>query len=297
MLTIAVITPYYQEQDELILQCHRSVLAQTYPCTHLLVADGYPKQIFEQSSRVLHVPLPRSNADYGNTPRVIGAMLADSYGFDAIAFLDADNWLEPVHLDRMVAAHERSKNPLVSCKRTFRHLDGSVLRCTEPGEDRFTHVDANCWLITRPAFSLLQMWRLPKKASALADRIFLEHVRRERFAVTETQQRTVNYRTKYVMHYQSAGVPVPEGAYTGNAVKEGFGYVRSVAGAAEVVAAIGFYPRLAALEPRPRSAPGARSPQAGSPHAGSPPAVSPGLVPARPPAYKPLHSEDVGPQC
>jgi len=307
MLKIAVITPYYQEADEVLLKCHRSVLAQTYPCTHLLVADGYAKRIFEPSSRLLHVPLPRSNADYGNTPRVIGATLADSYGFDAIAFLDADNWLEPVHLDRMVAAYERSKNPLVSCKRTFRHLDGSVLRCTEPGEDRFAHVDANCWLITRPAFPLLSMWRLPKKASALADRIFLEHVRRERFAITETQQRTVNYRTKYVMHYKLAGVPVPEGAYKGDAVKEGMGYLRSVAGAAEVVAAIGFYPRLALPVPRGRAAPGAGippagsppagSPPAGSPPAGSPPVGSPGLVPPPPPAYKPLHSEDVGPKC
>ncbi len=244
MLKIAVVTPYYREADPLVLQCHRSVLAQTHPCTHLLVADGHPKQIFETSARVLHVPLPKPNADYGNTPRFIGATLADSYGFDAITFLDADNWLEPEHLERMEAAHKRGKTPLVSCKRIFRHLDGSVLRCTERDEDNFTHVDANCWLVTRPAFSLLPIWRIPKPACALADRIFLEYARRERFDITETQERTVNYRTKYPGHYQAAGVPAPAGVYTENTLNKGFAYLRSVTGAAEVVATIGFYPRL-----------------------------------------------------
>jgi hypothetical protein len=208
------------------------------------VADGHANPIFKTSPRTLHVPLPHANADYGNTPRVIGAMLADSYGFDAIAFLDADNWFEPVHLERMAAALNLGKTPLVSCKRTFRHLDGSVLPCTELDEERFTHVDTNCWLVTRPAFSLLPIWRIPKWAAIMGDRVFLEHARRERFAITETQLRTVNYRTKYVNHYRLAGIPSPAGVYTGNDLVEALRHLRSLAGAAEMAAAIGFYPLI-----------------------------------------------------
>jgi glycosyltransferase involved in cell wall biosynthesis len=244
MLKIAVVTPYYQELDDVLLQCHNSVLAQTHPCTHILVADGHAKPIFETSPRTLHLPLPQANADYGNTPRVIGALLADSYGFDAIAFLDADNWFEPVHLERMVAALERGKTPLVSCKRTFRHLDGAVLPCTELEEERFIHVDTNCWLITRPAFSLLPIWRIPKWAAIMGDRVFLEHARRKRFAITETQHRTVNYRTKYVNHYRLAGVPTPAGVYPGNDLVDAVRRLRSLAGATEMTAVIGFYPTV-----------------------------------------------------
>jgi glycosyltransferase involved in cell wall biosynthesis len=244
MLKIAVVTPYHQEADELILQCHRSVLAQTHPCTHLLVADGHARPIFESSPRVLHVSLPRENADFGNMPRFIGGTLADSYGFDAITFLDADNWLEPVHLERMVAAQERGKTPLVTCKRTFRHLDGSVLPYTEQPEDRFQHVDTNCWLITRPAFALLSAWRVPKRACTLADRIFLAKARHDRIAITETQHRTIHYRTKYVAHYLGAGIPVPNGAYTEDNQKDAYAYLLSVDGVVEIVAAVGFYPRF-----------------------------------------------------
>jgi len=244
MLNIAVITPYYQETDEQLLQCHHSVLAQTHPCTHILVADGHAKPIFETGPRVLHVPLPQGNADYGNTPRFIGGILADSYGFDAIAFLDADNWLEPVHLERMAAAQQRGKTPLVTCKRTFRHLDGSVLPYSEPAEDRFAHVDTNCWLITRAAFALLPAWRCPKRAAVLGDRIFLAKARHERFAITQTQHRTVNYRTKYMAHYQGAGTPVPEGVYTHDNLKEPFAFMMSVNGVVETVDALGFYPRF-----------------------------------------------------
>jgi hypothetical protein len=244
MLKIAVVTPYCHETDEVMLQCHRSVLAQTHPCTHLLVADGYAKEIFDSSPDVLHVSLPRPHADYGNTPRFIGATLADSYGFDAITFLDADNWLEPMHMERMAAAQARGKTALVSCKRTFRHLDGSVLTYSETAEDRFAHIDTNCWLVTRAAFPLLPVWRIPKRAAALGDRIFFEKARHERFAITETQHRTVNYRTKHIAHYRGAGVPVPDGVYEHDALKDAFNYVRSVQGVVETLAVTGFYPRL-----------------------------------------------------
>ncbi|HQU05299.1 MAG TPA: hypothetical protein PLT25_11370, partial [Acidocella sp.] len=183
MENIAVITPYYKEPDEQLLQCHNSVLAQSYPCTHILVADGFPKHI-ATPNRTLHVPLPMSNADYGNMPRFIGGVLAESYGFDAVAYLDADNWFEPDHLEKMLVAQRETGAALVSCKRTFRDLEGQVLPVTEIEEDSFSHVDTNCWLIARPAFGLFKYWRAPKQVSIVVDRIFFQAAQRERYKIT-----------------------------------------------------------------------------------------------------------------
>ncbi|MCW9040229.1 MAG: tetratricopeptide repeat protein, partial [Rhodospirillales bacterium] len=40
---VAVITPYYGEDLEILKRCHDSVATQTHPCTHFMVADGRPK--------------------------------------------------------------------------------------------------------------------------------------------------------------------------------------------------------------------------------------------------------------
>jgi hypothetical protein len=209
-----------------------------------LVADGHPKQIFETSNRVLHVSLPKGNGDYGNTPRALAGLLAGSYGFDAVAFLDGDNWYEPDHIEKMTAVFQQTRAPLVSCKRTFRHLDGSVLHVTESAEDRFLHVDTNCWLVNRSAFSLFPAFRVPKQCGIIGDRVFFKKAQLERFPITQTNLRTVNYRTKYPDHYQKAGVALPEGAYTKDDMREAAAYLQTVQGVEETVAAVGFYPRL-----------------------------------------------------
>ena len=38
---VAVVTPYYGESLQLLEQCHQSVVAQTIPCLHVVVADGH----------------------------------------------------------------------------------------------------------------------------------------------------------------------------------------------------------------------------------------------------------------
>jgi hypothetical protein len=91
MLKVAVVTPYYKESDDILRQCHESVLRQSYPCMHILVADGHPKALFYGHPKTMHVTLPQANGDQGNTPRTVGGILAEAYGFDAVAYLDADN--------------------------------------------------------------------------------------------------------------------------------------------------------------------------------------------------------------
>src|SRR3989344_8281647 len=106
-MKVAVITPYFNILDEWLLQCHRSVKSQTHPCTHILVADGRAKDIVN-SLEAQHILLPVNYRDYGDTPRGVGSILAIGQGFDAIAYLDADNWYYPEHIASMVAAHKES---------------------------------------------------------------------------------------------------------------------------------------------------------------------------------------------
>ena len=152
MLKIAVVTPYYNEDNDILEHCHSSVMNQSYPCTHILVADGNPKPQFDEQPNTMHVILPQANADLGNTPRGIGGILADAYGFDAVAYLDADNWYDSVHIQGLIEAHEaNSRISLISCKRRFYDVQGRQLHTTEPDEDANQHVDTSCWLVFRPA--------------------------------------------------------------------------------------------------------------------------------------------------
>jgi glycosyltransferase involved in cell wall biosynthesis len=242
MVKVAVITPYYKETEQILRQAHESVLRQTHPCRHFMIADGYPNPAFATSADVEHVTLPLANADNGNTPRAFGGLLAKSYGFDAVAYLDADNWFEPTHIEQMVAEHLRTKAPLIGCKRQFCDLDGKLMPITEPDEDANRHVDTSCWLVFRPAFAMLQTWLMPKQLSPICDRIFYTKALHERYSIFLTNARTVVFRTQYAYHYQLAGWPVPEGAKGSEEFTECNRFLLSVDGVRELVDTLGFYP-------------------------------------------------------
>jgi glycosyltransferase involved in cell wall biosynthesis len=242
MLRVAVVTPYYKETDDVLLKCHESVLNQSYPCTHLLVADGHPRALFGNSEKTMHTILPKGNSDNGNTPRTLGGIIADSYGFDAVAYLDADNWYEPDHIIALLKSQKNDESSLITCKRKFYDLGGDLLDITEADEDRNLHVDTSCWLIFRPAFLLLRSWLMPKPLSPLCDRIFFKKVINDRYHVTMTNHRTVAFRTQYADHYRAAGVPVPDGAKGSDWCSASMAFLKSPRGIIETTTQLGFYP-------------------------------------------------------
>jgi glycosyltransferase involved in cell wall biosynthesis len=245
MLKIAVVTPYYNEKDDIVNNCHSSVMQQSYPCAHILVADGHPKSQFDEQPKTMHVVLPQENADMGNTPRAIGGILADAYGFDAVAYLDADNWYDSGHIEGLIEAHEANDQiSLVTCKRRFYDLEGHELDITEADEDANQHVDTSCWIIFRPAFSLLRTWMMPKVLAPVCDRIFLQKTAHERFRRFATDNRTVAFRTKFAGHYEAAGVSVPAEATSTYVTEDILKYLCSMDGVIEVTNCLGFYPRL-----------------------------------------------------
>jgi hypothetical protein len=84
---------------ELLERCHKSVRLQTLPSEHVLVADGFPRAELD-SWPARHIRLPTPSRNFGDTPRRIAGDAAIEAGFDAVAYLDADNWC-PRHIESL----------------------------------------------------------------------------------------------------------------------------------------------------------------------------------------------------
>lgn len=216
-MKIAVVTPYFNESDDYLRTCHESVMAQTHACTHFMVSDGRPRALID-SWNVQHLRLPTGCADYGDTPRGVGSVLAIGQGFDAIAYLDADNWYYPEHVSTLVAAHRHSGAAVVSATRNLHRLDGTLLgKCNDCDGENF--VDVNCFFLTRPAFRVVQAWwMMPSHLHPLDDRVLFAYVRRLRLSHKHCAVPTVAYRTAFAFHYKRAGEQPPPGAKSGQAI-------------------------------------------------------------------------------
>jgi glycosyltransferase involved in cell wall biosynthesis len=207
---VAVITPYHRESLELLLQCHRSVLAQDEPCLHVMVADGEPQQELAAWA-VEHIQLPRSHGDIGSTPRLIGAYHAIGLGVEAVAFLDADNWYQPNHIADLLRCREQQQASFVSSSRLLCRLDGSAMgSCPITNPDRF--IDTNCMMFGKEAFYLLDQWVLmPPYAHLIGDRIMLQHVVRSGVRRAHLDQPSVCYRCGKEGLYRLMAEPIPAG--------------------------------------------------------------------------------------
>jgi glycosyltransferase involved in cell wall biosynthesis len=210
-MIVAVITPCFQTPQAWLQQCLDSVARQTLPCTHFLVCDGGSPAGLELSRGVQLIRLPQPHRDYGATARAIGSVSAISQGFDAIAWLDADNWYEPNHIETMWQAHQRAQAVVCTSARMLYTLDGELLgRCPEVDGQSF--VDTNCFFLLRQAFGLLAVWYLmPRPQHCVGDRVFWKAVVDSKLPRMHIPDATVCYRTAYATHYRFFGKePPPE---------------------------------------------------------------------------------------
>jgi glycosyltransferase involved in cell wall biosynthesis len=207
------ITPYYKETRAQLEQCIASVWSQTVRADHILVADGFPQDWIDQTD-VRHVRLDRAHADYGNTPRCVGALMAAAEAYDSIGFLDADCWLEPDHLESCLGTIEETGSgdcAYVVGSRIFRRPDGSVMKIT--GEPPETHADTNALLLLPVAYPLLSIWALvPRELVHVGDRIFYLALKSKRLTAAFSPKLTVNYTCTYASFYQALREQPPEGA-------------------------------------------------------------------------------------
>jgi hypothetical protein len=211
-MKVAVITPYYDEDEAILDACHQSVLKQTHPSVHFMISDGRPHPSVSRWN-VVHVQLPTAHGDNGDTPRCVGAVLAACEGFDAVAFLDADNWLQIDHVESLVTLARRTSAPVCVSSRSIHRFDGSLMIDRDRESDGEAHVDTSCLLITRPAFGSLPVWGgIPRIMSPVCDRIFWRHILHRRYGVARTGRPTVAFRTRYTMHYDALGETPPAGS-------------------------------------------------------------------------------------
>lgn len=208
-MRVAVITPYFKEPLEFLRECHESVLRQTHPCLHVMVADGLPQEGIN-GWQVDHVILPKSHDDVGSTPRFVGCCHAIGLGFDAVAFLDADNWYSEDHIASLVALAGPGIG-FISSNRTLCRLDGSSLApCPWTDPEKF--VDTSCMFFARPAFPLLMNWILmPDYAHPMSDRVMFHHVRQSGVSRAHNPERTVFYRVNRPGIYRRFGEQAPPG--------------------------------------------------------------------------------------
>ncbi|MBC1262505.1 glycosyltransferase [Synechococcus sp. BSF8S] len=208
---VAVVTPYHNEPVEVLRRCHESVLAQTVPCTHVLVADG-PGHAEVAGWDCRHIVLGVGHADNGNTPRSLGGLAAMNEGFDAIAFLDADNWFAPEHLERAIATQQQGDWEVVFSGRHIVFPDGRRLTCLPEEERTRRHVDTSCIVLFAPAFSTLALWaQMPRLFAPQCDRVaFAQLMASHRCGWSEAA--TVFFESWYAGHFLAAGLLPPSNA-------------------------------------------------------------------------------------
>jgi cellulose synthase/poly-beta-1,6-N-acetylglucosamine synthase-like glycosyltransferase len=202
----AIVTPYYKEPRDILERCVNSVKAQTLAADHILVADGFPQGWLDDAG-VRHLKLDAAHGDYGNFARGQGGAFAAEQAYDAIGFLDADNWLDADHVAACEAAAGESTDIVVARRRLVR-LDGSVMDI--PEEEG--HVDTNCYWLRVRALPLAHHWMtMPKELSALGDRVFFKAVQQRGMNFAHADHQTVNYTCLYQVCYEMLGeTPPPE---------------------------------------------------------------------------------------
>jgi hypothetical protein len=194
-------------------RCHDSVAAQTLACTHILVADGHPDAQAAQWD-VEHVTLPKSHGDNGNTPRCIGAISALNLGFEGVAFLDADNWYAPGHVESLVRTHRETGAAVTLADRHIVLPDGQVLAPENQEDTERRHADTSCFFFTAKAAALIPVWAMmDKPLSPICDRVMFHAMRARGVAFAWTKQRTVFFESRYDVHYRQAGLEPPPDAH------------------------------------------------------------------------------------
>jgi glycosyltransferase involved in cell wall biosynthesis len=117
-MKVAVITPYHSEPLDWIQAAVESVAAQSHPTTHILVGDGVRQEALDGDGRI-HMTLPHTVADSGGTPRAIAGRWAVAQGFDMVAYLDADDRIDPDFVSTLVRARERLGAEVISVPHAY----------------------------------------------------------------------------------------------------------------------------------------------------------------------------------
>lgn len=213
-MNVAVVVPFHREPAEWLRACFESVRAQTSPADLIAVGDGWqPLELLELASNFAHrlIALPRPHRDFGNAARAIGALEAVTAGYEAVAFLDADNWFSPLHVQEMLWLHRETGAPICTASQSVTRVDGSPFGLkSESDGDR--HVDTSAIFVTREAFPVLANWALiPPGLAMLGDRVWWWLAKTSGYKRAHSTLETVFYRNRHAAQYRALGEEPPAG--------------------------------------------------------------------------------------
>ena len=158
-----------------------------------------------------HVQLPCAHGDIGSTPRLIGCYHAIGLGYDAVAFLDADNWYREDHIESLVRLHKETGAAFVTSSRTLCRLDGTEMGSC-PLIDPLKFIDTNCMMVTRVGFPILAQWVLmPPYGHLIGDRVMLHYAHQSGLKHSHSGLPTVYYRCSKAGIYRFLGEQIPPG--------------------------------------------------------------------------------------
>jgi len=208
-MKIAVVIPTYDESLDILQAAIHSVCQSTgVDASVILVSDGF-RDVPRLEYPHLVLQLPKRVADYGDTPRCIGSFYAAGLGFDAVTYLDADNFYDPEHLQSLFETYQATQADIIISGRKIVRLDGSYMAtCLTSDGQNFS--DTNCLMLTKRAFHIFQYWSLmAAEYHAVDDRVIWFAIKSSGYTTAFTGQHTVNYRASYPGYYTDLGEAPP----------------------------------------------------------------------------------------
>lgn len=194
MPSIAVVTA--TTGRDTLKQTVKSVREQTVPCTHYVFWDGVPVPFdIDYGWQIDSIALPYKTGGNGMMNGGIIAASAYLVTEDLICWLDDDNWIEPDHIETLLAA--KGDKPYAHSLRKLVEPDGTFFDYDD-FESLGVHsgfIDVNCYLMDRQlAVQIAPLWYRTTGELMVGDRFVYEALRQNNLPFGETGKYTVNYR-------------------------------------------------------------------------------------------------------
>lgn len=146
-------------------------------------------------------------------------MLAVGEGYDAIAFLDGDNWYAPDHIERCVQVAREQEVDFVTSRRHWARADDRVGRRGR-GRKRRLRVDTNCSSCCAAPSTASRAGPDAQADDDVVRPLLLGSLRGEGLIEADTGMRTVFYLCTWANIYATVGEKAPEFAKSGLPVHE-----------------------------------------------------------------------------
>ena len=195
MPTVAVVTA--TTGRDTLRQTIESVRGQTVSCNHYVFIDGidWPEFIPVGDHDVKWCRLPVKTGGNGMMNGGIVAASAFLVQEDYICWLDDDNWIEPDHIETLLAA--KGDKPYAHSLRSLVEDDGSFFDYDdfESLGQYSGFIDLNCYLMDRQlAVQIAPLWYRTTGSLMVGDRFVYECLKQNNLPFGETGKYTVNYR-------------------------------------------------------------------------------------------------------